>query len=251
MLDPALTAHMTTPVNDRRMSVQPVEPPCSSQFEPRDSSVILEKFAEQDEKLWRMSESVDHLKIMIGRLVASFRKWDLGTLAQDSTSDVLESFMEDFESMVESAGDARAIDELETLRAENATMKVQLHTIASAMGNVAMFSTPGASSAFSSPVSHSTTPSVLGKRKRVEASKRSSLLQHEVSFADDDELNDHSDLFEEPKRQNTNSSPMRPEKAITPAPSANKPNPHYRQMNGTPSARTLTRTGDQSEDEAA
>lgn len=249
LLDHTPAAQSPTPMFEQRLSVQTVDTESVTNHEGQESSLLLRKFEEQDDKLWRMSTSIDHLKITIGRLVSSFRNSDLPGIAQESTSEVLESFMDDFESLVESAGDARAIDELEALRAENASMKAQLQTIASAMGGMAMPATPATSSfaspssSFAAPASRSGTPSVLGKRKRFDAHKRSSLLQQEVSFSDQDELNDKSGLFDESSGPKKRYASVRPYvKEMMPCSSCEKPNLHYKQMSLTPAGSKSDRT---------
>ena len=234
MIDPALTASVPTPPNNRESSTQSTEPIREGKGEMRETSLILQKLEEQDIRLTEMSESIDDWKIQNGRLLAAFMRSDPEALTQQGTSDVLETLMDDFEIMVSAAYEARSgNDELETLRAENEAMKAKLQTIALAMGSAIRDTTP-TSQPLTSPMTASSTPSVLGKRKRIDARSRHSLLQNEVSFTDEDDLNDQSGLYDIGNANRMRSTPARqPERLSTPSLSNARVSQQYRQTPAT------------------
>ena len=212
VIDPALTSPVSTPPNNREHSTQSTEPIGEGKIDVQERNLILQKLEEQDNKLTRMSESMDDWKIQNGRLLAALLRSTPQALNQQDTSGPLEALIKDFESMINAAYDARSGNEdLEVLRAENENMKTKLQTIALAMGSVTRNTTP-TSQVFASPITAASTSSVLGKRKRVDARSRHSLLQNEVSYADEDGLNDQSGLYTVSNASNSNSTPARQSK---------------------------------------
>jgi hypothetical protein len=234
MIDPALTAPVSTPPNNRESSTQSAEQIREEKADLRETTLILQRLEEQDNKLSKMSESIDDWKIQNGRLLAALMRSSPEALTQHDTSGILETLMDDFEFMVNTAYEARSgNDELEILRAENESMKAKLQTIALAMGSAFGDSTP-ASQHLTSPMTASSTPSVLGKRKRIDARSRHSLLQNEVSFTDDDDLNDQSGLYTVSNATNRRSTLARQsERPSTPLLSSARVSRQYRQSPAT------------------
>ena len=209
MIDPALTTPVSALPSNPERSTQSTEPIGEGKIDAQERNLILQKLEEQDSKLTRMSESMNNWKIQNGRLLAALVRSNPQALNQQDTSGPLETLMEDFESMVNAAYEARSgKKELEILRAENENMKAKLETIALAMGSVTGNTTP-TSQVFASPITASSTSSVLGKRKRVDARSRHSLLQNEVSYTDEDDLNDQSEVYAASNASNSNSTPAR------------------------------------------
>jgi hypothetical protein len=195
VIDPALAAPVSAPPNNRESSTQSAELTREEKSDVRETTLILQRLEEQDNKLSKMSESIHDWKIQNGKLLAALMRSSPQTLTAQDASGVLETMMDDFEFMVNAAYEARSgNDELEILRAENESMKAKLQTIALAMGP-AIAHTTSASQPLTSPMTASSTPSVLGKRKRIDTRSRHSLLQNEVSFTGDDDLNDQSGLY--------------------------------------------------------
>jgi hypothetical protein len=171
--------------------------------------LILQKLEEQDNKLSKISDSINDWKIQNGILLAALLRSSSHALTQRDTTGALETMMDDFEFMVNAAYEARSgKDELEILRAENESMRTKLHTIALAMGPAVGNLAP-ASQPLSSPMTNSSTPSVLGKRKRMDTRSRHSLLHNEVSFTDDGDLNDQSGLYAASNAANFITTPAR------------------------------------------
>jgi hypothetical protein len=199
VIDPALAAPTQNPSTNRERSSRSVEITREEKTDLRGTTLILQKLEEQDNKLSKMSDSINDWKIQNGRLLAALLRSNSHALTQEEATGVLETMMDHFEFMVNAAYEARSgKDELEILRAENESMGTKLHTIALAMGSAMGNSTPNStpnSQRFSSPMTASGTPSVLGKRKRTDARSRHSLLQNEVSLTDNDDLNDQSGLY--------------------------------------------------------
>lgn len=217
VIDPALSALVSTPPSNRDSSTQSAEPVREEKADVREMNLILQKLEEQDNKLSKMSESIDDWKIQNGRLLVAFMRSSQEALTQEDTSSVLETLMGDFECMVNAAYEARSgNDELEILRAENESMKAKLQTIALAMGSGIGDTTP-APQPLTSPMTAASTPSVLGKRKRVDVRSRHSLLQNEVSFTDEDGLDNQNGLYAISNATNMSSAPARhPEMPSTP-----------------------------------
>jgi hypothetical protein len=240
LVDPALTVAAPTPANNRDSSSQSAEPIAEGQPCMRERDLILQKLAEQDKKLTQMAESIDDWKIQNGRLLAAFMRSSPEALAEQGTPGVLETLIDDFEAMVNAAYEARSgKDELEALRAENDAMKAKLQSIALAMGTGTGDVTPAAKP-LTSPTTASCTPSVLGKRKRTDARYRHSLLQNEVSFTEDDDLNDQSRLYDASNATNTGSTPARQsERPLTPLSSSVRVSQQQRQTPAIPAAPTL------------
>src|SRR2546421_9125379 len=68
VIDPALAPPVSTPSTNREASTQSADPMGGEENETRQISLILHKLEEQDNKLSRMSESIDDWKIQNGRL---------------------------------------------------------------------------------------------------------------------------------------------------------------------------------------
>jgi hypothetical protein len=229
LIDPALTVLVPTPANNRESSSQSTEPITEEKIYMQERDLIIQKLAEQDKKLTKMAESIDDWKIQNGRLLAAFMRSSPEALTEQDTPGVLEALIDNFEIMVNAAYEARSgKDELEVLRAENDAMKAKLQSIALAMGSGTGDITP-ASKPLTSPTAASCTSSVLGKRKRIDARSRHSLLQNEVSFTDEDDLNDQSGLYDVSNATNMGCTPTRQsERPSTPLSSA-RVSQQYRQ----------------------
>jgi hypothetical protein len=209
LIDPALTAPVPRPANNRESSSQSAEPITEEKIYMQERDLIIQKLAEQDKKLTKMAESIDDWKIQNGRLLAAFMRSSPKALTEQDTPGVLETLIDDFEVMVNAACEARSgKDELEALRAENDLMKAKLQSIALAMGPGTGDITP-ASKPLTSPTAASRTSSVLGKRKRIDARSRHSLVQNEVSVTDEDDLNDQSGLYDLSNAINVGCTPAR------------------------------------------
>jgi hypothetical protein len=230
LIDPALTVPIPTPVNNRDSSSQSAEPTTEEKVYMRERDLIIQKLAEQDKKLTKMAESIDDWKIQNGRLLAAFMRLSAESSAEQDTPSVLETLIDDFELMVNAAYEARSgKDELEALRAENDAMKAKLQSIALAMSTGAGDITP-ASKPLTSPTTASCTSSVLGKRKRIDARPRHSLLQNEVSFTEEDDPNDQSRLYDANNATNTQSTPARQsERPSTPLSSSARMSQQHKQ----------------------
>jgi hypothetical protein len=230
LIDPALTVPIPTPANNRDSSSQSAEPTTEEKVYMREKDLIIQKLAEQDKKLTKMAESIDDWKIQNGRLLAAFMRSNSEASAEQDTPGVLETLIDDFELMVNAAYEARSgKDELEVLRAENDAMKAKLQGIALAMGTGAGDITP-ASKPLTSPTTASCPSSVLGKRKRIDARPRHSLLQNEVSFTEENDLNGQSRLYDASNATNTGSTPARQsERPSTPLLSSARVSQQYRQ----------------------
>jgi hypothetical protein len=230
MIDPALAPLFSTPRNNRDSSTQSAELTGEEKSGVRETNLILRRLEEQDNKLSKMSESINDWKIQNGKLLATLMRSSPAALTKQDTSDVLEALMDDFEFMVNAAYEARSgNDELEILRAENESMKAKLQTIALAMGSATGDFTP--SQPLTSPMTASSTPSVLGKRKRMDVRSRHSLLQHEVSFTDDDNLNDQSGIYAVSDVTNMTSTPAgQLERPLTPLLSSVRATQQYGHM---------------------
>jgi hypothetical protein len=227
MIDPALAPPVSTPRNNRDSSTQSAELTGEEKSDVLETHLILRRLEEQDKTLSKMSESINDWKIQNGKLLAALMRSSPMALTQQDTFGALEALMDDFELMVDTAYEARSgNDELEILRAENENMKAKLQTIALTMGSATGDFTP--SLPLTSPMTASSTPSVLGKRKRMEARSRHSLLQHEVSLTDDDDLNDHSRIYAVSNTTNMTSTPARQlEMPSTPLLSTARADRHY------------------------
>jgi hypothetical protein len=209
LIDPALTAPIPTPANNRGSSSQSAEPITEEKIYMQERNLIIQKLAEQDKKLTKMAASIDDWKIQNGRLLAAFMRSSPEALTEQNTSGVLETLIDDFEVMVNAAYEARSSkDELEVLKAENDAMKAKLQSIALAMDSGTRDITP-ALKPLTSPTAASRTSSVLGKRKRIDARSRHSLLQNEVSVTDEDDLNDQSGLYDISSATNMGCTPAR------------------------------------------
>jgi hypothetical protein len=223
VIDPALAAPTQNPSTNCERSSRSAEITREEKTDLRGTTLILQKLEEQDNKLSKMSDSINDWKIQNGRLLAALLRSNSHALTQEEATGVLETMMDHFEFMVNAAYEARSgKDELEILKAENESMRTKLHTIALAMGSTIGNSTPN-SQPFNSPMTDSGTPSVLGKRKRTDARSRHSLLQNEVSLADDDDLNDQSGLYAVSKVASFRTAPARQsEKPSSPLLSASR-----------------------------